>query len=153
MLARSAACRFHFFPNMVDFSRKLLVRSAAMCSCDVSSTGGPMILAQGRRLHAPSLLRRSQMHDPPYSALFVIGALEGVGLDPAVGFLHTDRPGRPSLALDLMEEMRPWLADRFVLALINLRQLSATDFMKDEARGVTLTDEGRRRFLTAYQKR
>ena len=93
-----------------------------------------------------SLVYTLVMHD-------LIGALEGVGLDPAVGFLHTDRPGRPSLALDLMEEMRPWLADRFVLALINLRQLSATDFMKDEARGVTLTDEGRRRFLTAYQKR
>src|SRR6266568_4801477 len=52
------------------------------------------------------------------------GAVESVGLDPAVGFLHRDRPGRPSLALDLMEELRPWFADRMVLSLINLRQLN-----------------------------
>ncbi len=93
-----------------------------------------------------SLVYTLVMHD-------LIGALEAVGLDPAVGFLHNDRPGRPSLALDLMEETRPWLADRFVLALINLRQLGGTDFVRDETGGVTLTEDGRRRFLTAYQKR
>src|SRR5205807_9664771 len=55
-------------------------------------------------------------------------AAEGIGLDPAVGFLHRDRPGRPSLALDLMEELRPILADRLVLSLLNRRQLRARDF-------------------------
>ena len=58
----------------------------------------------------------------------VRAALETVGLDPAVGFLHRDRPGRPSLALDLMEEFRPFFADRLVLSLINRRQVSAKGF-------------------------
>lgn len=80
-------------------------------------------------------------------------ALEGVGLDPAVGFLHRDRPGRPGLALDLMEEFRPWFADRLVLSLINLRQLSAKDFSRSESGGVYLSDEGRKTVLVAYQNR
>jgi CRISPR-associated protein Cas1 len=80
-------------------------------------------------------------------------ALESVGLDPAVGFLHRDRPGRPSLALDLMEELRPWFADRFVLSLINLRQLSAGDFRETETGAVLLSDEGRKTVLASYQKR
>lgn len=80
-------------------------------------------------------------------------ALEGVGLDPAVGFLHRDRPGRPGLALDLMEEFRPWLADRLVLSLINLRQLSAKDFSRSESGGIHLSDEGRKTVLVAYQSR
>jgi CRISPR-associated protein Cas1 len=80
-------------------------------------------------------------------------ALEGVGLDPAVGFLHRDRPGRPGLALDLMEEFRPWFADRLVLSLINLRQLSAKEFSRTESGGVHLSDEGRKTVLIAYQNR
>jgi CRISP-associated protein Cas1 len=86
------------------------------------------------------------MHD-------VVGALECVGLDPGVGFLHRDRPGRPGLALDLMEECRTWLADRFVLSLINLRQLTAEDFQTLENGAVVLHDEGRKLLLAAYQKR
>lgn len=81
------------------------------------------------------------------------GALEGVGLDPAVGFLHRDRPGRPGLALDLMEEFRPFFADRLVLSLINLRQLDADRFRLSESGAVLLDDEGRKTVLTAYQKR
>lgn len=81
------------------------------------------------------------------------GALEGVGLDPAVGFLHRDRPGRPGLALDLMEEFRPFFADRLVLSLINLRQLDADRFRLSESGAVLLDDEGRNTVLTAYQKR
>jgi CRISP-associated protein Cas1 len=81
------------------------------------------------------------------------GALETVGLDPAVGYLHRDRPGRPSLALDLMEEFRPVLADRLALSLINRRQLSASDFKKMENGAVSMTDGARKAVLVAYQER
>jgi CRISPR-associated protein Cas1 len=80
-------------------------------------------------------------------------AAEGVGLDPAVGFLHRDRPGRPSLALDLMEELRPVLADRLALSLLNRRQLRARDFEARDGGAVLLSDEGRRTVLTAWQER
>lgn len=83
----------------------------------------------------------------------VRGALESVGLDPQVGFLHRDRPGRPGLALDLVEELRPWLADRLVLSLVNLRQLGPTDFRSNETGGVVMTDDARKALLVAYQKR
>ncbi len=80
------------------------------------------------------------------------GALEGVGLDSYVGFLHRDRPGRKSLALDLMEELRPVLVDRFVLTLINNRQMRKEHFRKLESGAVEFTDEGRKIFLTAWQE-
>jgi CRISP-associated protein Cas1 len=83
----------------------------------------------------------------------VVAALEAVGLDPAVGFLHRDRPGRPSLALDLMEELRAFLADRLALSLINLQQIRAADFEQKETGGVVLESEARKTVLTAYQKR
>jgi CRISPR-associated protein Cas1 len=80
-------------------------------------------------------------------------ACESVGLDPSVGFLHRDRPGRPSLALDLMEELRPVLVDRLALSLVNRRQLRAGDFDRSESGAVLLTDEARRTVLTAWQER
>ncbi|MGJ0393554.1 MAG: type I-C CRISPR-associated endonuclease Cas1c [Methylocystis sp.] len=80
-------------------------------------------------------------------------AAESVGLDPAVGFLHRDRPGRPSLALDLMEELRPVLADRLALSLFNRRQLRARDFEVQETGAVLLTDEARKTVLAAWQDR
>ncbi len=80
-------------------------------------------------------------------------ALEGVGLDPAVGFLHQDRPGRPSLALDLMEELRPALADRLALSLINRRQLREHDFTFTDSGAVFLSDDARKTVLTAWQER
>jgi CRISPR-associated protein Cas1 len=80
-------------------------------------------------------------------------AAESVGLDPAVGFLHRDRPGRPSLALDLMEELRPILADRVALSLVNRRQISSTDFEFRDGGAVLLTDVGRRTVLGAWQER
>jgi CRISPR-associated protein Cas1 len=80
-------------------------------------------------------------------------ALEAHGLDPQVGFLHTDRPGRAGLALDLMEELRPVLADRLALSLVNRRQLAADDFVVEEAGGVRLTDDARKRVLVAWQER
>jgi CRISPR-associated protein Cas1 len=86
------------------------------------------------------------MHD-------VRSALETVGLDPAVGFLHRDRPGRPSLALDLMEEFRAIMADRLVLSLINLKQISGKQFEQSESGAFTMNDEARKTVLTAYQTR
>jgi len=80
-------------------------------------------------------------------------ALETVGLDPQVGFLHRDRPGRPSLALDIMEEFRPAFGDRLVLSLINLRQVQEKSFTRSEAGGVTITDKARKDVLVTYQKR
>ena len=80
-------------------------------------------------------------------------ACESVGLDPSVGFLHRDRPGRPSLALDLMEELRPALVDRLALSLVNRRQLRTGDFDRSESGAVLLTDEARRTVLTAWQER
>jgi len=83
----------------------------------------------------------------------VASALEGVGIDPAAGFLHRDRPGRPSLALDLVEELRSILADRMVLSLINRKQISADGFRTTETGGVEMDDETRKTVLVAYQKR
>jgi CRISPR-associated protein Cas1 len=80
-------------------------------------------------------------------------ALEGAGLDPQVGYLHALRPGRPALALDLMEELRPVLAERLALALINRGQLRAGSFEYKPGGAVLLTDEGRREVLMAYQRR
>jgi CRISP-associated protein Cas1 len=80
-------------------------------------------------------------------------ALEVVGLDPQVGFLHRDRPGRLGLAFDLMEEHRSWLADRLTWSLINRKQLSAAHFEQEPTGGVFLTDEGRRLVVRAWQER
>ncbi|MCB1873453.1 MAG: type I-C CRISPR-associated endonuclease Cas1 [Gammaproteobacteria bacterium] len=80
-------------------------------------------------------------------------ALECVGLDPAVGYLHRDRPGRPGLALDLMEELRAPMADRLALSLINRRQLSGSGFKIEESGAVTMDDKTRKTVLVAYQER
>ena len=80
-------------------------------------------------------------------------ALETVGIDPAVGFLHRDRPGRPSLALDLMEEFRPYLADRLALSLINRQQIKPNGFKKTETGAVMMDDDTRKTVLVAWQKR
>jgi CRISPR-associated protein Cas1 len=86
------------------------------------------------------------MHD-------VRSALESVGLDPAVGFLHRDRPGRSGLALDIMEEFRPFLADRLVLSLINLGVVKKNCFCRAETGGVSMDADTRKALLVAYQKR
>lgn len=93
-----------------------------------------------------SFLYTLLMHD-------VRSALECVGLDPAVGFLHRDRPGRPGLALDMMEEFRPFITDRLALSLINLCQITEKDFEKKDSEAVYMTDEGRKTLLMAYQKK
>ncbi|HNW73213.1 MAG: type I-C CRISPR-associated endonuclease Cas1c [Bacteroidales bacterium] len=86
------------------------------------------------------------MHD-------IQSAIETVGLDPYVGFLHCDRPGRPSLALDMMEEFRPYLADRLVLSLINRKQINSHGFLHTDAGDVIMKDDTRKELITAWQKR
>ncbi len=80
-------------------------------------------------------------------------ALETVGLDPQVGFLHRDRPGRQSLALDLMEEIRPYLVDRFALTLVNNSQVAPGGFLKKESGAVIMEDETRKNIISEWQKR
>ena len=82
-----------------------------------------------------------------------VAAVEGVGLDPQMGFLHALRPGRPALGLDLMEELRPVIAERLVLSLINRRQISARHFVNRPGGAVHLSEEGRKKVIVAYQKR
>lgn len=82
-----------------------------------------------------------------------VAALEGVGLDPQVGFLHVLRPGRPALALDLVEELRSAVADRLALTLINRRQLTRDDFEERPGGAVSLTERGRKTVVVAYQER
>lgn len=83
----------------------------------------------------------------------VSSALETVGLDPAVGFLHRDRPGRDGLALDIMEEFRPYLADRLALSLVNLKQVTGDGFKKSETGAVLMDDDTRKQVIVAYQNR
>lgn len=83
----------------------------------------------------------------------VEAALLSVGLDPYVGFLHTDRPGRISLALDIMEEFRSYFVDRFIISLINLKIINKDHFLQKESEGIILTNEGRKSFLNEWQKR
>jgi len=83
----------------------------------------------------------------------VVSALEGVGLDPCVGFLHVDRPGRPSLALDIMEEFRPVIVDRLALSLVNRQQIRGKGFTHTESGAVLMDDETRKKVLVAYQER
>lgn len=80
-------------------------------------------------------------------------ALEAVGLDPAVGYLHTDRPGRPGLALDIMEEFRPLLADRIALTLINRSQVTPQGFARSESGAVAMDEATRKTVVTTYQER
>ena len=107
------------------------------------------------RSRRPPLDRVNAMLSFAYSLCtgMCTSALEAVGLDPYVGFLHTDRPGRRSLALDMVEEFRALMCDRFVLTLINKRTVSPDQFDLREDGAVLLNDDGRRVFLTAWQKR
>ncbi len=120
-----------------------------------------MIVAQSEAFHMQGRNRRPPMDNVNalLSFLYAIlmhdarSACESAGLDAAVGFLHRDRPGRPGLALDLMEEFRPFLADRLALTLINRRQISPGGFQRQETGAVTMDDATRKAVLVAYQKR
>ncbi|MYN64938.1 MAG: type I-C CRISPR-associated endonuclease Cas1 [Acidobacteria bacterium] len=121
---------------------------------DLMRADGPQFAFGGRSRRPPldpanallSFLYTLLVHD-------CRSALETVGLDPAVGYLHRERPGRPSLALDLMEELRPVLADRIALSLINRRQLQGRDFETGVSGAVTMRDDARKTVLVAYQER
>lgn len=107
------------------------------------------------RSRRPPMDRMNALLSFAYSLLLndMAAALESVGLDPAVGFLHCDRPGRPSLALDMMEEHRAAIADRFALSLVNNRRISESDFRIHSNGATLLTDEGRKKFLVYWQQR
>ncbi|PER38996.1 subtype I-C CRISPR-associated endonuclease Cas1 [Bacillus thuringiensis] len=108
-----------------------------------------------RRSRRPPLDNVNAMLSFAYTLLAndMTSALEGVGLDAYVGFLHRDRPGRVSLALDIMEELRGVCADKFVLSLINKKVINKGDFLKKENGAVIMTDEARKKFLAAWQNK
>mgnify|MGYP002713311630 CR=1 FL=1 len=116
--------------------------------------GDPAIAFAGRSRRPPldpmnallSFLYTLLAHD-------IRGALEAAGLDPQVGFLHRDRPGRPGLALDMMEEFRAVAADRLALSLVNRGQVRAKGFRMQDGGGVTMDDATRRRVIEAWQER
>lgn len=107
------------------------------------------------RNRRPPLDRVNAMLSFAYALLTAdcASALESAGLDSYVGLMHRDRPGRRSLALDLMEELRPCLADRFVLTLINNRVLDPSDFEEADSGAVYLTDAARKKFLKSWQEK
>lgn len=131
------------------------------CACEYFGVFGTLIV--GNREHfafktrsrRPPLDRVNALLSFVYTLLVhdVVGALEAVGLDPYVGFLHEDRPGRPGLALDLMEELRPIIADRLVLALINRRQIDGMDFTIEPNGAVLMNETARRVLLREWQER
>lgn len=131
------------------------------CATIYFSIFGDMILQQKNdfiftnRSKRPPLDRVNALLSFSYSLCtsMCTSALEAVGLDPYVGFIHTDRPGRRSLALDLVEEFRAWLCDRFVLMLINKKVVNANDFEPREDGAVILNEDGRKTVLNAWQKR
>jgi CRISP-associated protein Cas1 len=121
---------------------------------DLILVSEPEFRFQGRN-RRPPMDRVNALLSFAYSilALDMRSALESVGLDPYVGFLHVERPGRPSLALDLAEEFRAPFADRLVLSLVNLRQVSPDDFTIEASGEVQMKPDTRKVFLGAYQKR
>lgn len=162
--AFQAACSVHkeLLPQILEVSDLESLRGLEGAAANVYfGVFDDMILRQKEDLffrgrnRRPPLDNVNAMLSFAYSLLAndCASALESVGLDAYVGFLHRDRPGRTSLALDLMEELRPCMADRFVLTLINNRVLSGEDFEKAESGAVYLSDDGRRKFLKQWQER
>ena len=131
------------------------------CATGYFSLFDDMILQQKEDFYYKIRSRRPPMDNVnallsfTYSLLtsMCVSALETVGLDPYAGFFHTERPGRCSLALDLVEEFRAAFADRFVLKLINRKMISYKDFIEKENGGVILKDDIRKSFLSFWQKR
>jgi len=162
-LIQEAARKLSFLPS--SLSKPVRLDTVRGCEGDASRTYfevfDHLILAQKEdfyfrvRSRRPPLDNMNGLVSFLYAMLAndVESALESVGLDPAVGFLHRDRPGRPGLALDLMEEFRPVIADRLALSLVNLQQVRGKGFKKTESGGIMMDDETRKEVLTAYQKR
>ncbi|MEG1254230.1 type I-C CRISPR-associated endonuclease Cas1c [Clostridium sp.] len=152
----------------------LSIVNAKSCTCDEELRGiegeaarnyfsafNNLILSQKEDFHfierskRPPMDNLNAMLSFAYTMLAndIQSALETVGLDPYVGFMHTDRPGRISLALDLMEELRPYMAERFVVSLINKKQITGSGFVKKESGGIIMDKDTKSIFLTAWQKR
>jgi CRISP-associated protein Cas1 len=108
-----------------------------------------------RRIRRPSIDPVNALMSFIYSLITseCSSALQSIGLDPQVGFLHTDRPGRLSLALDMLEEFRAAIADRLVLTLINRKQIVLSDFLNEASGAIRLKDDARKKVLVAYQAR
>jgi CRISPR-associated protein Cas1 len=142
-------------------SIELLMGLEGECARTYFAALDDLILAQKTGFRFSGRSRRPPLDNMNALLSFLYGllahevqsALETVGLDPAVGFLHSDRPGRPGLALDLMEELRPILADRLALSLINRKQVDASGFLQKESGGVLMDDRTRKTVLSTWHKR
>jgi len=183
VLAKIANCRYVLLREMRNFGQNELIEEAAsklvekMRKAKQPASYSELLGIEGdaasiyfsvfgELLKAKGFIFDGRNRRPPTDAVnallsFVyslitqecISALYGVGLDPFVGFLHKDRPGRNSLALDILEEFRACWADRFVLTIINRRQIQITDFTTETTGAVRLTDNARKKLLVAYQER
>lgn len=151
-----------YLPQILDVSDSETLRGLeGVSAAEYFSIFDSMILRQKEsfyfhgRNRRPPLDNVNAMLSFAYSLLAndCTSALESVGLDAYVGFLHRDRPGRTSLSLDLMEELRPCMADRFVLTMINNQVITPDDFIREESGAVRMTDDGRKKFLKHWQER
>lgn len=151
-----------YLPQILDVSDSETLRGLeGVSAAEYFSIFDSMILRQKEsfyfhgRNRRPPLDNVNAMLSFAYSLLAndCTSALESVGLDAYVGFLHRDRPGRTSLSLDLIEELRPCMADRFVLTMINNQVITPDDFIREESGAVRMTDDGRKKFLKHWQER
>ena len=162
--------RIERMANRIDLKLKTLQSGLGLdqlrgvegdATADYFSVFNELITSQKERFSFTSRSRRPPL-DPVNAMLSFLysmltndmrSACESVGLDAAVGFLHRDRPGRPGLALDLMEELRPVLVDRVVLSVINRQQVNVAGFIKEPGGGIRMDDATRKELVGAYQKR
>lgn len=181
--AKIANCRSLLLRAQRTYGKDLseaIDRLAAFCRMARGCNSGDMLrgiegsaaetyfscLSHCQRTEDPELVFESRNRRPPkdcFNALLSFlysllchdarSALESSGIDAAAGFLHRDRPGRPGMALDLMEEFRAPLADRLALTLINRKQISSDDFDKEESGAVFLKEDSRKKVLNAWQER
>ena len=162
--------RIERMANRIDLKLKTLQSGLGLdqlrgvegdATADYFAVFNELITSQKERFSFTSRSRRPPL-DPVNAMLSFLysmltndmrSACESVGLDAAVGFLHRDRPGRPGLALDLMEELRPVLVDRVVLSVINRQQVNVAGFIKEPGGGIRMDDATRKELVGAYQKR
>lgn len=174
VLLRAARKQQEASPSLIQAANQLSELAVQLESCDsidsmrgIEGAAATIYFSQfDSMLHSPAGFRfEARSRRPPRNEVNAVlsfvytlltreisSALESVGLDPAAGYLHTLRPGRPSFSLDLIEELRAPLCDRFTLSLLNLGQLGEKDFERD-SEAVFLNDRGRRTVLTSWQKR
>ena len=157
-MEKSDRLKAYYLKSMESSNAEELRSIEGLAAKDYFSIFGKMILNQNFSFHGrnrrPALDEVNALLSFAYSMTtsLCVSALEGVGLDSYVGMLHTDRSGRNSLALDLVEEFRSPMAERFVLKAINNRMLSTDDFDKRESGAVNLSENGRSKFLKAWNE-